>query len=105
MKRLVDRIIEVHGAISDKDFIWWPFSFLRPEKNQEITLKNKIIMTFCFGGASSFMLAIVSIINNAFEMKSFIRTSATLTASFFIWFTIVTVPLWNARARKLKRKK
>ncbi|MFY7993472.1 MAG: hypothetical protein ACOVP4_09290 [Bacteriovoracaceae bacterium] len=104
MKKLVDRLIEVHGYISDKDFIWWPFSFLRPERNQEITPKNKILMTFCFGGASSLMLAIVAIMNNAFEVGSFLQTSATLVASFFIWFSIVTVPLWNARARKLNRK-
>lgn len=105
MSKLIDKIVDFHGMLSDKDFIWWPFSFLRPEKDQEITMNKKIVMTLCFGGASSLMLMVVAIMNNAFDFKSQLQTFFILIAAFFIWFNLVTAPLWNARARRLRGTK
>lgn len=102
--KILEVIIEFHGRLSDKDFIWWPFSFLRPEKDQEINFSKRLIMTFCFGGASSLMLAGVALLNNAFDLKSQLQTLLTLLLLFFIWFSCVTAPLWNARARRLQKK-
>jgi hypothetical protein len=105
MNKIIDKIVDFHGILSDKDFIWWPFSFLRPEKDQEITMKTKITMTLCFGGASSLMLMVVAIMNNAFDLKSQLQTFVILLAAFFAWFNIITAPLWNARARRLQNRK
>lgn len=105
MSKLIDKIVDFHGILSDKDFIWWPFSFLRPEKDQEITMNTKIVMTLCFGGASSLMLMVVALMNNAFELKTQLQTFLVLIAAFFVWFNLITAPLWNARARRLQNRK
>lgn len=103
MSKLTDQIIDFHGWLSDKDFIWWPFSFLRPEKTEEISFKHVLLMSLCFGGGSSVMLAVIAVMNNAFKFENQIQTSLLLLSLFFIWFTIVTRPLWNARARRLRK--
>ncbi len=103
MNKLLTALASFHGIFADKDFIWWPFSFLRPEKNQIITLKNTITMTLCFGGASSLMLAVVALMNNAFELKSQIQTYFIINIVFFGWFNLVTAPLWNYRAKNLQK--
>ena len=104
MKPVLNKIVDFHGWLSDKDFIWWPFSFLRPRRDEEIDLKKKIFMALCFGGASSLMLTTVAIMNNAFDFSSQIKTLFILLTIFFLWFSLVTAPLWNIRARRIKNK-
>ena len=101
---LFDRVVDFHGWLSDKDFIWWPFSFLRPAKAEEIDLNKKVVMTLCFGGAASLMLGVVALINNAFVASEQLKTLCILLSVFFLWFSVVTAPLWNLRARKLQKK-
>ncbi len=102
--KLLELIVKFHNWLSDKDFIWWPFSFLRPEKNVEMTFKLTTIMTFCFGGLGFLMFAVMSVMNNAFTMDSMIQVFLTLFLGFFVWFNTVTKPLWNYRARQLGKK-
>lgn len=101
--KLFDLITQFHNWLSDKDFIWWPFSFLRPEANEAITFKTVIYMTLCFGGLASVMFTILAVVNNAFNPGDAFKTFMACFVGFFLWFTLVTKPLWNRRARVLQK--
>ena len=90
-----------HNWLSDKDFIWWPFSFLRPEPKDPITFKLTLLMTACFGGLAFTMFTIFAIVNNAFYANSAISTFLLCFVGFFLWFNLITKPLWNRRAKEL----
>lgn len=103
--RLFDLLTMFHNWVSDKDFVWWPFSFLRPEKDELITFKLSLLMTACFGGLAFSFFTVFSIMNNVLTASSLVMTFLSCFPGFFIWFNAVTRPLWNRRARQLQEEK
>ncbi len=99
--KLLDLITLFHNWISDKDFIWWPFSFLRPGPEEIMTFKQTSLMTLCFGGLSFLMFTIFAVVNNAFSLETASMTFLGCFAGFFLWFNLITKPLWNRRSKKL----
>lgn len=92
---------DFHNWVSDKDFIWWPFSFLRPEKHQPITMKLVFQMTACFSALGTLMFTAFTIVNNVFSVSSMFQTLVLSFGLFFIWFSLVTRTFWNRRAYRL----
>lgn len=101
--KLLDLMTLLHNWISDKDFIWWPFSFLRPEPKDPITFKMTLLMTACFGSLAFLMFTILSIVNNAFTAEYAVSILLSCFGGFFIWFNLITKPLWNRRSRELQK--
>jgi hypothetical protein len=101
--KLFDLLTDFHNWLSDKDFIWWPFSFLRPEPNVPMTLSHTLQMTGCFGGLAFVMFTVMAIMNNAFTAETAVMTFLGCFGGFFIWFNLITKPFWNRRARALKK--
>jgi hypothetical protein len=105
IKRLIDLFPHAHNWLADKDFIWWPFSFLRPAPSIAITFKHTLLMTGCFGGLTFLMFTVFAVMNSMFTADSAISTLFFSFIGFFVWFNVVTRPLWNYRARRLSVKK
>jgi len=101
--KLLDLITQLHNWLSDKDFIWWPFSFLRPDANVLMTSKLTMLMTACFGGLAFLMFTVMAVMNNAFTAETGFVTFLFCFLGFFLWFNFVTKPLWNRRARTLQK--
>lgn len=101
--KLLNLMTLLHNWLSDKDFIWWPFSFLRPEANETMTMKLTSLMTVCFGGLSFLMFTVLAVANNAFTLQTSFTTFLWCFLGFFAWFNLVTKPLWNRRARELQK--
>lgn len=98
-------IAGIHNWLSDKDFVWWPFSFLRPKPNEFITFQLTLTMAACFGVLTGVILAFFYIANGAFEFGSSLFTLVICFVGFLVWFNIITRPLWNYRARQLQGAK
>lgn len=101
--KLLDLLTDFHNWVSDKDFVWWPFSFLRPTPNELMTLKSTLMMTGCFGGLAFLMFTCLAIANNAFTIGTAVSTLISCFIGFFLWFFFITRPLWNRRARALQK--
>lgn len=100
---LLDLLTSFHNWVTDKDFIWWPFSFLRPEAHEIMTFKTTSLMTASFGGLAFVFFTIFAVMNNVFTFSSMVMTFISCFLSFFIWFNAITKPLWNRRARQLQQ--
>lgn len=101
--KLLDLLTLFHNWISDKDFIWWPFSFLRPEPKEFISFKLTFLMTACFGSLAFLMFTVLAIANNAFTTNYAVSVFFSCFIGFFLWFNLITKPLWNRRSRQLQR--
>jgi len=101
--KLLELLTLFHNWISDKDFIWWPFSFLRPEPKESISFKHTLLMTACFGSLAFLMFTVLAIANNAFTANYAVSVFVSCFVGFFLWFNLVTKPLWNRRSRQLQR--
>lgn len=99
--KLLDLITDFHNWLTDKDFLWWPFSFLRPEPNEFMTFKLTLIMTGCFGGLATLLFTVLAIMNNAFNPYQAFVTCTSCFVFFIGWFNLITKPFWNRRARAL----
>lgn len=99
--KIFNLITDFHNWLSDKDFIWWPFSFLRPEAHVPMTFRLTMIMTGCFGGLAFLMFSVMALMNNAFSYGYAVSVFFSAFGGFFAWFNLVTKPLWNRRALKL----
>lgn len=101
--KMINYLAQFHNWLSDKDFIWWPFSFLRPKPSELITFNLVLQMTGCFGIMTFGMFTVFAIMNNAFSVLSAVMTLFSCLLGFFLWFNLITRPLWNHRARSLGR--
>lgn len=98
--KLVDFLASFHNWIADKDFVWWPFSFLRPEKKVPMTFKTVSQLTIAFGGLAFVMFSVLAVMNNALSIQYLFATFTSCFIGFFLWFSLITKPLWNRRALK-----
>jgi hypothetical protein len=103
LEKILSIIPNIHNWLSDRDFIWWPFSFLRPTPSTIMTFKHTLYMTGCFGGLSFVMFTGFAVVNNMFTVDSCMSTFMICFGGFFSWFNLVTKPLWNYRARRLSK--
>lgn len=104
MKKVLLLLPNLHNWISDQDFIWWPFSFLRPAKNVSMTFQDVLMMTGCFGGLAFLMFTVFYVMNGLLTLDSLVQTFFACFGGFGIWFLLITKPLWNIRARELQKK-
>jgi hypothetical protein len=102
--KILNVIAYPHNWLSDKDFIWWPFSFLKPAPKTFMSFKLTLLMTACFGGLAFVMFTVFSVVNNMFTVDSLFTTLLYSFGGFFLWFNLITKPLWNIRARQLNKR-
>ena len=96
------KIITFHNKLSDLDLIWFPFIFLRPDKDRKIGQSRILAMTLCF---SVYGLIVLTVKNLALDGNlnplALGQEFLFVAALFFIWFQSVTAPLWNLRAQEV----
>ncbi|MBA2404268.1 MAG: hypothetical protein H0V66_05815 [Bdellovibrionales bacterium] len=105
IKKLITVVPNTHNWLSDRDFIWWPFSFLRPSPETTMSFGHTLLMTACFGGLSFLMFVGFAVVNNMFTASSAVNTFMICFGGFLVWFNLVTKPFWNYRARQLQKSK
>jgi hypothetical protein len=90
------------NEVSDKDWSWWPFLWLRPEKHASMTLARLFFASFLFGlpcgGLSSLAFAFVR--PDAHDVAPFLALAFPMLL-FFVASALVG-PMWNRRAERLR---
>ena len=92
-----------YHELSDQDFIWFPFLFLRPRPDQSIGLRQYVLMVFCFGLYGSLVWPLKQYLyDSSVTWNGWAVFTLKCFGFFLVWFAVVTVPLWNQRARNLR---
>lgn len=94
-----NKIIETHGKLSDLKAVWFPFIFLQLKPDQKMSYLHLLKMTFFFGlyFGSVFMLKVLWT-KEPVSFGLWMEMNAKGWLGFFLWFNLVTRPLWNRRA-------
>jgi hypothetical protein len=102
---LKEKIIDGHSKLSDMKAIWFPFYFLRPPSHKRISLYRTLVMAPCFGAFFTLLIFIKRLIfklpEDTLYLSNILILFAQATLGFFLWFNLVTRPLWNSR-REIK---
>lgn len=97
----LDVLEKWHNRASDTAFVWFPFQRLRPDPATPILLARKVQMALCFGPYyGAFYLLRQLAWGEVGNWREGLATLAIAVAVFFAWFSLVTAPLWNRRARR-----
>jgi hypothetical protein len=94
------------NELSDKDWSWWPFLWMRPEKHAPLSLPRVSVLALLYGVPSSLLLALV-----ASRQPEHAPTAAESTFAFAVFpllflfiGSVVVAPMWNRRAERLRGK-
>ena len=100
--RILSSIEQWHHRASDSPVIWFPFLFLKPDREQKIEKMRLVVMAVFFSLYFNLGYLIkVYFIDGSIEVGVLIRSQLWFFLFFFSWFSIVTRPLWNRRAIRL----
>jgi hypothetical protein len=102
--RADDRLNEVN----DRDEMWGPLLFLRPERHQLLTLTRALVISVLLGGffgmLGNVMLGLMLPLGQQSHRPSVWLMPALLTAMYFVCGQLSLVAAWNRRARLLSRR-
>ncbi|MCB0366192.1 MAG: hypothetical protein H6624_15150 [Bdellovibrionaceae bacterium] len=102
---MIKSLINFHNRLSDKDFIWFPFTVLRPRPEVTISQPRVWLMTICFSSYGLLVLILKSLAFGSSPYPGLGQDYFLLFIGFFLWFQFVTAPLWNQRAQTIAVRK
>jgi len=91
------------NKLTDMDWGWWPFLFLRPAKTEYMTSKIVLKMSLYYGftyGIFIYILTIPSI--QEFNIVEAFIFLLIMPIIFFIIYRVTFAYFWNLRVDKLK---
>jgi Flp pilus assembly protein TadB len=81
--------------LSDMDWGWWPFLFLRPNKGQDMTTSHVAKMSLYYAFPIGLILAVLS--GDWWSVLYMI-------VFFFLFYRLTFAYFWNRRARRLRNQ-
>lgn len=95
------------NQFSDRDEMWGPLLFLRPERRNAISptrvLALSALLGLFYGMLGNVVLALLARTGSAGK-PSLLMMPALLTAMYFVCAQLSIVPAWNRRARLMSRR-
>ena len=90
------------NEISDKDWSWWPFLWLRPAQDARMSLKRVTAISLLYGVPFSglMMLALRRIDGVAAQQQ--LVAAIVFPMMFLLVGSTVIGPMWNRRAERLR---
>ncbi|MBX3229857.1 MAG: hypothetical protein KIT84_05940 [Labilithrix sp.] len=92
------------NEVSDKDWSWWPFLWLRPEKHEPMTLTRLATVAFLFGAPIGAFLTVVGAMVNPEAKYAAPVLLAIFPLLLFFVASVVVGPMWNRRAERLRAR-
>jgi hypothetical protein len=99
-----DELEETVNEISDRDWSWWPFLWLRPEKHAELTLSRVIALSLLYGLPCGVLTATASSLMRAASHSNSLFLSLAFPLLFLFAGSAIVAPMWNRRAERLRAR-
>jgi hypothetical protein len=100
----MDQLEEAVNEVSDKDWSWWPFLWLRPEKQEHLSLGRVASVSMLYGVPASVLLALGIKLQYAASLAEHVATGLVFPLLFLLFGSAVVAPMWNRRADRLRAR-
>ena len=91
------------NSLTDQNWGWRPFLFLRPDKNQDISNAVLLKMSFYFGSSVAVLLLLLRfLIERTITPVSIAAVVLGCWLAFFLAYKFTFAIFWNRRARRLR---
>lgn len=89
------------NEISDKDWSWFPFLWLRPEQHTKITLTRVVSIAVLYGLPMSGVMCLALRQLAPATSQQLFAAAITFPLMFLFLGSVVVGPMWNRRASRL----
>ena len=100
----MDRFEAVVNDVSDKDWSWWPFLWMRPAKEAPLSLARIGALSMLYGFPASVIAAIGIKLQHAASPVELVSTSLFFPLLFLFTGSVVVAPMWNRRAERVRAR-
>ena len=91
------------NSLTDQDWGWRPFLFLRPDKEQDMTNTLLLKMTFCFGSSLAALLLLLRwLVEHTITPACIAAVVVGCWVGFLLAYKFTFAIFWNRRARRLR---
>lgn len=104
---VLDQLESTVNDLSDRDWTWWPFLWLRPAKDSRLSRRRLGAMAILYGLPLSLMLclALRATVPAARAEDGASFAIAAVPFAFLLHVALVVGPMWNRRAARLARRR
>ncbi len=99
-----DDLEETINEISDRDWSWWPFLWLRPEKHAELSLSRVIALSLLYGLPCGVLTATASSLVHTGSLAETLFLPLAFPLMFLFAGSAIVAPMWNRRAERLRAR-
>lgn len=101
----MDELEAAVNEVSDKDWAWWPFLWLRPEKHEHLSLLRIAAISMLYGMPASVLTELGIKLQYAASIPELIATSLFFPLLFLFFGSVFVAPMWNRRAGSLRARR
>ena len=100
----MNQLEEAVNELTDKDWSWWPFLWLRPEKHAPLSLARVASLSLLYGVPASVLMALVANLHpeHAPSMAESVFAIAVFPLLFLFIGSVLVAPMWNRRAERMR---
>ena len=102
---LMGTVEKLHNRLSDTNYVWFPFLWLKLQPSELLTHRHLAKMTFWFSLYFNLAYQVKKMLyKEQLEFAHAMSNQIAFLVFFFLWFNLVTKAFWNRRARRLSGK-
>ncbi|MDB4946402.1 MAG: hypothetical protein JWP97_5936 [Labilithrix sp.] len=101
----MDQLEAVVNEVSDKDWAWWPFLWMRPEKHGHLSVVRVAAMAMLYGLPASVLTELGIKLQYAASAAEIAGTALFFPVLFLLVGTVFVAPMWNRRAASLRSRR
>lgn len=99
---LVDNLEKTVNEITDKDWNWWPFLWLRPVQESRMSLRRLSLVAVLYGLPISLAVGLLARRLNAAPPSALPLLLAGFPMLLLFVGSVLVAPMWNRRAERLR---
>lgn len=96
----MNRIGKIMNTLTDMEMMWFPFLFLRPQKNVRMTTLVVLKIALYYGTIGGLILGLI-LFRRTQEYMSFVYAIIGFIPVFFLGFRFTFAYFWNKRVQAL----
>lgn len=100
----MDKLEAAVNDLSDKDWSWWPFLWLRPEKHHRLPLTRIALLSLLYGAPLAVLLEVGIKAQYAASTTELVATAGFFPLMLLVAGSFVVAPMWNRRAQRLRAR-
>jgi hypothetical protein len=102
-RRRADELEDILNTVSDQDAQWWPFVFLRPEREERMNSRRVAALSLLLGTFFGMLANLaVALTANPVHRPNVLVFPVCTALGFFAIFRATFAYSWNRRAARLR---